>query len=337
LTNLELVELPSNEQIEYVIDGKDRRVAKKINGVLTEAYLYQGDVNPIAALDNNGNVIAQYVYASQDNIPDYIITDNSTYRLITDDLGSVRLVVDIATGEIIQRLDYDVWGNILVDTNPGFQPFGFAGGLYEPNTGLTRFGARDYDPQIGRWTAQDPIGHASQDTNLYTYVYNDPVNNTDPSGLFVPIAACAVSAGIELFWQLVVDGKNLECVDWSNVATEAITGCGGGLMPGKLAKILKRLYKSWSKKGPNDIIYVTKDGVALPPGPKYKIPDEYVQNPHRSGNYGEYVNGKYKERLRIDPPTEKGKKGPDHSHYHKNGKGKHYSPNPGDPDPGFKQ
>jgi len=50
---------------------------------------------------------------------------------------------------------------------------------------------------------------------------------------------------------------------------------------------------------------------------------------------GKIDNGKYKECLRIDPPTQPGKKGPNYSHYHKNGKGKHYSPIPGDPDPGF--
>lgn len=85
----------------------------------------------------------------------------------------------------------------------------------------------------------------------------------------------------------------------------------------------------------DDVIHVTKDGVALPPGPKHKIPDNYVQNPHRSSSYGEVVNGKFKERLRIDPPTPPGQKGPNYSHYHKNGKGTHYSPRPGDKDPEF--
>jgi RHS repeat-associated protein len=50
-------------------------------------------------------------------------------------------------------MDYDAWRNVLVDTHPGFQPFGFAGGLYESEIGLVRFGARDYDPETGRWTA----------------------------------------------------------------------------------------------------------------------------------------------------------------------------------------
>jgi RHS repeat-associated protein len=55
-------------------------------------------------------------------------------------------------------MDFDEFGNVLTDTNPGFQPFGFAGGIYDGDTGLVRFGARDYDPQTGRWTAKDPVG-----------------------------------------------------------------------------------------------------------------------------------------------------------------------------------
>jgi hypothetical protein len=76
--------------------------------------------------------------------------------------------------------------------------------------------------------------------------------------------------------------------------------------------------------------------VALPPGAKYQIPDSYVQNPYRSGSYGEMINGKFVERLRVDPATLPGQKGPDYSHYHLNGKGTHYSPRPGDKNPGFK-
>jgi RHS repeat-associated protein len=67
--------------------------------------------------------------------------------------------------------------------SPGLQPFGYAGGLYDRDTGLVRFGARDYDPETGRWTAKDPIGFAGGDTNLYGYVANDPVNWVDPLGL----------------------------------------------------------------------------------------------------------------------------------------------------------
>lgn len=86
-------------------------------------------------------------------------------------------------GAVAQRIDYDEFGVVLNDTNPGSQPFGFAGGLYDKDTGLVRFGARDYDVQTGRWTAKDPILFAGGDTNLYGYVLDDPINFRDINDL----------------------------------------------------------------------------------------------------------------------------------------------------------
>jgi len=88
------------------------------------------------------------------------------YRLVTDHLGSVRLVVNTVGGAIAQRIDYDEWGNVTQDTNPGFQPFGFAGGIYDAKTGLVRFLARDLDGSSGRWVTQDPIGFGGVEENL---------------------------------------------------------------------------------------------------------------------------------------------------------------------------
>ncbi len=96
----------------------------------------------------------------------------------------MRLIVNTADGSIAQRLDYDEFGTITQDTNPGFQPFGFAGGIYDQHTKLTRFGARDYDAQTGRWTAKDPILFGGGDTNLYAYVGNNPLSYIDPYGLW---------------------------------------------------------------------------------------------------------------------------------------------------------
>ena len=114
---------------------------------------------------------------------EYMVRGADTYRLITDHLGSVRLVVNVATGAVAQRIDYDEWGVVSSDTAPGFQPFGFAGGLYDADTKLVRFGARDYDAETGRWTRKDPVRFSGGDTNLYVYVGNDPVNRRDPRGL----------------------------------------------------------------------------------------------------------------------------------------------------------
>jgi RHS repeat-associated protein len=95
----------------------------------------------------------------------------------------VRKIVNTADGTIIQQMDYDAFGRVIQDTNPGFQPFGFAGGLHDRDTGLVRFGARDYDAETGRWTSKDPIGFDGGDENLYTYVDNNPINFIDPLGL----------------------------------------------------------------------------------------------------------------------------------------------------------
>jgi RHS repeat-associated protein len=144
-------------------------------------------VNPLqigAELDPAGNIVSRFVYGTRPNVPDLIVRTDGTYRIVTDHLGSPRVVVNVTTGAVVQRMDFDEFGRVLLDSNPGFQPFGFAGGIYDADTGLVRFGNRDYDPRTGRWTAKDPIGFNGGDSNLYAYVFGDPINNTDPWGLY---------------------------------------------------------------------------------------------------------------------------------------------------------
>jgi RHS repeat-associated protein len=181
--NLISVVRPDGVSVEYDIDGLDRRIGKRINGTLIQAFSYRNDLQIVAEYNGSGSLVSRFVYSSSLGAPEYMEREGNTYRVITDRTGSVRLVVDVVSGVVAQRLDYDAFGRILVDTNPGFQPFGFAGGVYDPDTGLTRFGARDYDPNIGRWTAKDPIGFEGGSTNLYLYADGDPVNVTDPGGL----------------------------------------------------------------------------------------------------------------------------------------------------------
>jgi len=98
-------------------------------------------------------------------------------------LGSVRLLVNVSNGNITQRIDYDAWGNQVSNLGSSISSLSFAGCLYDEHTGLVRFGARDFNPTIGRWTNKDPIGFGGGVSNLYEYCINDPVNFVDPSGL----------------------------------------------------------------------------------------------------------------------------------------------------------
>jgi RHS repeat-associated protein len=139
----------------------------------------------VAELDGTANVVSRFVYATGINVPDYMVRGDSTYRLIRDHLGSVRLVVNVQSGTIAQQIAYDEFGVETQNSNPGFQPFGFAGGLADAQTGLVRFGARDYQPGAGRWTAKDPSLFRGGLLSLYEYAAGDPVNAVDLEGLRV--------------------------------------------------------------------------------------------------------------------------------------------------------
>ena len=207
LGNLRSVVLPGGKWIEYVIDGASRRVGKKINGSLVQGLLYQDGLAPVAELDGSGSIVARFVYATGVNVPDYMVKGGVTYRIVTDHLGSPRVIINVATGEIVQRLDYDEFGRVTLDSNPGFQPFGFAGGLYDRDTGLVRFGARDYDAEAGRWTCKDPKRFKGGDTDLYGYCGNDPINTIDPYGKKVYIYSMPVLLGHRHLFIVVKNNK----------------------------------------------------------------------------------------------------------------------------------
>jgi RHS repeat-associated protein len=179
---LSAVTLPDGRVVSYDRDPLNRVIAKRINGVVTQGWIYKDGLKPIAETDAASNIVSLFVYGTSALTPDTMIRDGVTYRLIRDVQGSVRLVVNVDSGAIAQRLDYDSFGNVSQDTNPGFQPFGFQSGLYDTDTALVHFGARWYDSATGRWLSKDPILLAGG-LNLYAFCGNDPVNFSDPLGL----------------------------------------------------------------------------------------------------------------------------------------------------------
>ncbi len=67
--------------------------------------------------------------------------------------------------------------------------------LFDPDTSLVRFGARDYDARFGRWVSKEPLRFNGGGTNFYVYAHNDPINYVDRDGRFPLLVAVGVAAG----------------------------------------------------------------------------------------------------------------------------------------------
>jgi RHS repeat-associated protein len=170
--------------VEYAHDGYGRRVGRKENSGNWYQYFYGDPYNEnfvTTARDPNG-VLSIYHYDDFGHLFAFQ-RGGAWYYVATDQVGSPRVVSD-TSGNVVKAIEYDAFGVVVSDSASGFDlPFGFAGGIKDSTTGLVRFGARDYDPVIGRWTARDPILYESGQANLYGYAGNDPVGAVDPSGL----------------------------------------------------------------------------------------------------------------------------------------------------------
>ncbi|MFL5666277.1 MAG: RHS repeat-associated core domain-containing protein [Ktedonobacteraceae bacterium] len=133
--------------------------------------------------------------------------DGKKYYYLFDGLGSIVGMTDSAGNEV-NRYVYDPYGNIISQQEQSGlnNPWKFAAGYLDSSTNLYKFGTRYYDPTLGRWTQQDPVGGSLGDlnsANRYTYANDDPVNAVDPSGkdiigctLAVLLVALGFAAGI---------------------------------------------------------------------------------------------------------------------------------------------
>ena len=91
--------------------------------------------------------VSVFAYGTRATVPDYIVRAGVSYRVVTDHLGSPRFVVNSATGEIAQRIDFDEWGQGEHRHRPWTSAVRLRGRLVGiSDIALVRFGARDYDP-----------------------------------------------------------------------------------------------------------------------------------------------------------------------------------------------
>lgn len=188
-----IINSSNNSIISYKYNHKGKRIGKTINNNETKYYL---EDNRIIFEEKNNNLI-YYLY-DLDGIVG-LQYNNQKYYYEKNALNDIIGIVD-SLGNRIVKYKYDVWGKILSikdnndneitnDSHIGIiNPFRYRSYYYDEESGMYYLGKRYYNPEINRFISPDTILGANQDVNsnnLYLYVSNNPVNNTDYDGNFL--------------------------------------------------------------------------------------------------------------------------------------------------------
>ena len=166
--------------IQFYYDGGGNRLKAIRSGVETR-YIYDAGGNLLAEADGSNNIIRYYIHGL--GLMAMVTPANAVYTYHYNAVGSTIAMTD-STQAIVNKYVYDPFGNILNQTEAVTQPFKFVGQhgvMTEPN-GFYYMRARYYDPNVGRFISEDPIGFEGG-INLYAYASNNPILLIDPEGL----------------------------------------------------------------------------------------------------------------------------------------------------------
>ena len=179
--------------VGYTFDyGPDRARYRKVHGGLTTHYVGKG----FEAINSTGigfDVHRHYVRANGRVVMIREDANGSvTHRYVhTDHLGSITALTDETSDAVVGRYSYDAWGLRRNPTTwqPGAiisqEKRGYTGHEHMDDVGLIHMNGRIYSPSLGRMLSPDPVTFAPEDAqgyNRYSYVLNNPLRYTDPSG-----------------------------------------------------------------------------------------------------------------------------------------------------------
>ncbi|MDO8527212.1 MAG: RHS repeat-associated core domain-containing protein, partial [Deltaproteobacteria bacterium] len=162
---------------DYKYDYAGRRESVEVDGKKTH-YLYGEALDPLMELDGDGEIKTFHIYLGSRKLAD--VSGDEIQFCHASELDNVLKVTDDG-GNVVQTVRYDPFGNVNFLNGSDHNPFLFAGKQYDQSTGLYYFGARYYDPLLGRFLNRDPL---YQGTNHYTYAENNPLTGKDIFGLW---------------------------------------------------------------------------------------------------------------------------------------------------------
>lgn len=179
----------------YKYDIFGRRLRKDVNGAVTN-FFWENDTMTYE-LDASYQPIRKYLVGiGIDNYEGHLeyseITDwphifDANYNqpwcsYMKDQVGTIYKLYSLKTRSVVDNRTYDSFGNLVNQTGTTKTPLGFQGKFFDQESGLNYFYHRYYNPAIGRFTSEDPIG-LKGGLNLSSFVGNNPINSIDPEGL----------------------------------------------------------------------------------------------------------------------------------------------------------
>jgi RHS repeat-associated protein len=164
--------------VTFKYDPFGRRIQKSSTAGVTD-FAYDGD-NLIEEMSSSGAAVASYAQGLGIDEPLAMYRGGAGYAYHADGLGSIVGLTD-ASGNVAATYTYDSFGNTS-STGTVTNPFRYTGRESDTETGLYYYRVRYYDPSVGRFASEDPIGFDGG-INFYRYVENNPLLLVDPSGL----------------------------------------------------------------------------------------------------------------------------------------------------------
>jgi RHS repeat-associated protein len=172
------------QEVEYVYDVMNRRIAKSVDGATTH-FVYDRDNVLLEFEEGIADPSMRYLHGPQvDQVLAQEDALGTSEWLLGDHLGTIKDVVD-DSGNLLNHLIFDSYGNLVGETDGSVDSrYAFTGREFDEETGLYYYRARYYNGELGRFISEDPVGFESETENLYGYVENSPTNKIDPLGLF---------------------------------------------------------------------------------------------------------------------------------------------------------